>query len=389
MKFAHMADCHLGSWGNHPEMRELPIKAFETAMDLCFNEGVDFILIAGDLFDTSFPPIDILRRAVSKIRQCKDFGIGIYAIPGSHDFSPTGKTFLNVLDDAGLIRNVAKHDKPSFIIDKKTGTKIIGIAGKAGSLEKSSFQALDKSIEREQGFKIFMFHCGIENYHNMGIPLSYLPKKFDYYAGGHIHQILDKEEKDYGRIVFPGPLYPTSFDELVNDYGFYIVNASNNRIVLQQKKAKICGVCMVNVNAGNKTALAIEDEITSGIDSSLSGKILLLKIEGAMDGKPGDIDFKKIYSLAKSNGAFAIKKNTGKLSAKEMEEMPVRRDVAIEELEKEIIKEHTGKIKISAEDETALTLALMSALEEEKQEGESTGSYEERIVGSAKKVLGL
>lgn len=388
MRFAHMADCHLGAWNNHPELRELPIKTFETALDLCINDEVDFILIAGDLFDTSFPPIDILRRAVSKIRQCRDHGIAVYAIPGSHDFSPTGKTFLNVLDDAGLIRNVAK-DKPTFVIDKKTMTKIIGIAGRPGSLDKNSFQSLDKSIEREHGFKVFMFHCGIENYHNMGIPLSLLPKNFDYYAGGHIHKTLDKDESGYGRIAFPGPLFPTDFDELVGEYGFYIVNASNNRIMTQRKRMKICDVCSIKVDANSKSAGMIENEIIKGLDNELSEKILLLKIEGVMDGKPSDIDFRKIYSLAKSRGAFAIKRNTSKLAAKELEEVAVRRDIVIEELEKEIIKEHAGKVKISAENESALTLGLMKVLEEERQEGENVSSYEERIIGAAKKVLNL
>lgn len=388
MRFAHMADCHLGAWNNHPELRELPIKAFETAMDLCLNEGIDFILISGDLFDTSFPPIDVLRRAVSKIRQCKDYGMAVYAIPGSHDFSPTGKTFLNVLDDAGLLRNVAKNEKPSFIIDKKTNTKIIGIAGRAGSLDRGAFESLDKSIEREHGFKVFMFHCGIENYHGMGIPLSLLPKNFDYYAGGHIHKTLDREESGHGRVAFPGPLFPTDFDELSGDSGFFIVNASNNRIMMQHKRVKICDIVSIKIDAGGKSADGIEDEIANGM-GDISGKILLLKIEGVMDGKPGDIDFRKIYSLAKSKGAFAIKKNTGKLAAKELEEVTVRKDIAIEEMEKEIIKEHAGKIKVNTEDEISLTLSLMKALEEEKQEGETTGSFEERIIGSAKKVLNL
>lgn len=387
MKFAHMADCHLGSWNNHPELRELPIKAFETAIDLCFNEGVDFILISGDLFDTSFPPIDILRRAVSKIRQCKDYGIAIYAIPGSHDFSPTGKTFLNILDDAGLIRNVAKHEKPEFVIDKKTATKIIGIAGRAGSLEKSVFESLDKSIEREHGFKVFMFHSGIESYHNMGIPISLLPKNFDYYAGGHIHQVLDKDESGYGKIVFPGPLFPTDFDELTGDSGFFIAEASNNRIMMRKKRVRLHDVLSIKIDANGKNPGSIEDEIVKEMND-VSGKILLLKIEGVMDGKPGDVDFRKIYSLAKSGGAFAVKRNTNRLVARELEEIAVRRDLAIEELEKEIIKEHAGRIKVPAE-EMPLTLALMKALEEEKQEGETTGSYEERVVNSAKKVMNL
>ena len=38
-----------------PKMRDLSIKAFITAMDQCANQNVDFILFAGDIFNTSLP----------------------------------------------------------------------------------------------------------------------------------------------------------------------------------------------------------------------------------------------------------------------------------------------------------------------------------------------
>ena len=69
MRFAHMSDVHLGVWSNHPELKELSVQAFEQAIDRCIAEQLDFIVIAGDLFDTSLPPIDILKRAAAKFRQ--------------------------------------------------------------------------------------------------------------------------------------------------------------------------------------------------------------------------------------------------------------------------------------------------------------------------------
>ena len=114
MRFAHFSDCHLGSWNNHPELRELSVKTFEASIDSCISENVDFILISGDLFDTSLPPVDILRRAVIKFRHCRESGIEIYVIPGSHDFSPTGKTFINVLEEAGTS---SRNRKIRFLIN--------------------------------------------------------------------------------------------------------------------------------------------------------------------------------------------------------------------------------------------------------------------------------
>ena len=96
MKFSHMSDCHLGGWRD-PLLRETSMHCFNQALDTSINDKADFILISGDLFDTSRPAIDIMERAVSKLKEAKDAGIEIYVIEGSHDFSPTGKTMLRVL----------------------------------------------------------------------------------------------------------------------------------------------------------------------------------------------------------------------------------------------------------------------------------------------------
>ncbi|MCK4522256.1 MAG: metallophosphoesterase, partial [Nanoarchaeota archaeon] len=99
MKFAHLADCHIGSWRD-PKLRDVNTKAFIKAVDICIEKNVDFILISGDLFNTSLPAIDNLKQAVIKLKELKDKNISVYIIAGSHDFSPSGKTILDVLEHA-------------------------------------------------------------------------------------------------------------------------------------------------------------------------------------------------------------------------------------------------------------------------------------------------
>ena len=60
VKFAHMADVHLGSWKQQP-MQDLNLQSFQQAIDTCIKEKVEFVLIAGDLFDSAYPPIDVLN----------------------------------------------------------------------------------------------------------------------------------------------------------------------------------------------------------------------------------------------------------------------------------------------------------------------------------------
>ena len=101
MKFAHLADCHIGGWRD-PKLRAANTNSFCMAIEKCLTEKVDFVLISGDLFNTAVPSIDSLRMTVEQLKRVKDAKIPVYFIAGSHDFSPSGKTMLDVLEHAGL-----------------------------------------------------------------------------------------------------------------------------------------------------------------------------------------------------------------------------------------------------------------------------------------------
>ena len=105
MKFAHLADCHIGAWKDQ-RLRTVNLKSFVKAITICIEQKVDFILISGDLFNTAIPSIDSLKSTVKTLNRLKEQEILVYIIPGSHDFSPSGKTILDVLEEARLIKNV-------------------------------------------------------------------------------------------------------------------------------------------------------------------------------------------------------------------------------------------------------------------------------------------
>ena len=51
----------------------------------------------------------IICFALKSFNACT-YNIEVYVIPGSHDFSPSGKTMLDVLENSGLVINVNKMD---------------------------------------------------------------------------------------------------------------------------------------------------------------------------------------------------------------------------------------------------------------------------------------
>ena len=61
VKFAHISDVHLGGWKQQP-LQDLNFQSFRKTVDICIKKKLDFILIAGDLFDSAYPPIEILKE---------------------------------------------------------------------------------------------------------------------------------------------------------------------------------------------------------------------------------------------------------------------------------------------------------------------------------------
>ena len=403
MKFAHLADCHIGSWRD-PKLKDTSTKAFSKAVDKCIKEKVDFMLIAGDLFNTSFPRLDNLKTVVTKFKQLKDLNIPVYIVPGSHDYSPSGKTILDVLEEAGLFINVFKGSaengklKLNFTLDKKTGTKITGILGKRGALEKKYYEKLIlDNLENEKGYKIFLFHSGIDELkpkemeNIISQPLSLLPKGFDDYAGAHVHIVEDKQIEDYGRIVYPGPLFPNSFAELekLERGGFYIVEDDK----IRWEPIQIYNTLKIPVDCNHKTPEKIKDEILDQIkDKELNNTVVLIRLQGVLEsGKPSDIDFREIFTRIYEKSAYFVMKSSHAVKTKEFEE--IKTDARnVEDIESFLIKEHLGQIKLenlTLEKEEELVRNLMKTLSTERQEGETVPDFEKRAREEASRILEL
>src|SRR3989338_10470447 len=109
VKVAHMSDVHLGGWKQKP-MQDLNFQSFQKAVEICMKEKVEFLLIAGDLFDTAYPSIEILKETFAEFKKIKDAGIPCFLISGSHDYSVSVKTFLDVLEKAGFCKNVSIYE---------------------------------------------------------------------------------------------------------------------------------------------------------------------------------------------------------------------------------------------------------------------------------------
>ncbi len=389
MKFAHIADSHLGGW-RQPELQELNMQSFTKAIDSSIEEEVDFVLFAGDLFDSAFPSIETLKFGFSEFKKLKDAGIKSYIIAGSHDYSVSGKTFLEVLEKAGFCKICKYVEEEDDIILEPIQDKecyIYGYPGKKSGLEVDSLRKIKINEPYADRFRILMLHTtvkeAIDNLPIDSIPLSQLPQA-DYYALGHIH--MDFEKEVAGKpAVYGGPTFPNNFKELeeLKHGRFYIVEVVGYTKITK-KEIKIRDVEVVKleiedaIGATGKIILELEKR-------ALEGKIVLLKLYGILkQGKHTDIKFQEIQDYVEKIGAYSFLKNTSKLVLEKQDLTIDFESSEKEEIEERLIKNYA---KDNPSNLNELILPLMEALSLEKQEDEKSMVFESRLFSSLGKVL--
>ena len=382
VRFAHISDVHLGGWKQQP-MQDLNFKSFQKVMQACIDEKVDFVLIAGDLFDTAYPPIEILKETFAEFRKLKDAGIPCFLISGSHDYSVSGKTFLEVLEKSGFCKNVTDFEETeNEIILNPTFHKevvIYGFPGKKSSLDIKDLRKI--KLREAKGYKILMLHTTIDKaVESLGnLPIEYIETdslpETDYCALGHIHIRL--KHKNF---VYPGPVFPNNFAELeILKHGSFVIadTKSNSVKHVEIPIMEIESVVLV-VKDGDLT-----EKIISELEKkNLKDKIVLLRLKGELqNSKTSDIKFSQIEDFVKRKGAYFLLKNTHDLKTREIE---FKTEIETENIEEEIIKAYSGQ-NISGFN--SVIPYLMNSLSIEKQEGETSESFSRRLLGESRKIL--
>ncbi len=244
MKFAHLADTHLGyrQYGLFEREKDF-YEVFEKIIDKIIEENVDFVIHSGDLFETARPSPMALLTFQKGLLKLKGAGIPMYAIAGNHD---------------AVMR---KGSIPPQVIFKKMGLKVISninptymhgdvfIAGlpfypaSHGKILKTKLAELsEKATHHEKS--ILVLHQGIDKYfgYNYELEIGEIPDNFNYYALGHIHKYVN-DKFGQGRLVYPGSseIWKTSElpDYLENGKGFVIVDMDGPKTLVKRVKIDI------------------------------------------------------------------------------------------------------------------------------------------------------
>ncbi len=205
MKFAHLADTHLGyrQFGLHDREKDF-YEVFEKIIDKIIEEDVDFVIHSGDLFDNSRPSPMALLTFQKGLIKLKNANIPIYAIAGNHDsiqrkgtippqvlFKKLGLKVISPINTNYMYEDVFIAGLPFYPSsqDKNLKNKLAELSKKAANHEKS----------------ILVLHQGIDKYFNLQyeLEISDIPDNFNYYAMGHLHNYIN-DDFGKGKLVYPG-----------------------------------------------------------------------------------------------------------------------------------------------------------------------------------------
>ena len=209
-KFIHTADIHLDSplhklddYEGAPvdEIRQATRRAFNNLVQTAISEDVNFILIAGDLYDGDWKDYNTGLYLVSQTSRLRDAGIPVYIVAGNHDAASKITKTLRLPENVHLFPS----DQPATYNIDNLNVTIHGHSFATPAIKK------DLSL---------LYPTPVPGYFNIGILHTcasgreghepYAPctleglrsKGYDYWALGHVHQyevLLDDPP-----ILFPG-----------------------------------------------------------------------------------------------------------------------------------------------------------------------------------------
>jgi DNA repair protein SbcD/Mre11 len=257
-RFLHLADVHLGfDRYDCKERTQDFFYAFNDAIEkYAIQQQVDFVLIAGDLFEHRNIQPATLNQAQCCLRELQKAGIPVLAIEGNHDNRPYGtKTnWLRYLADWGLLTLLEPGDvtaAESFYspwngqtggyIDLDCGVRVLGSSWYGTSAPKAIEQIVSAiaKLPPSPGPTILMFHHGLEGqiarYQGALRYSDVLPLKqagVDYLALGHIHKNYAVE----GWIFNPGSVEANSVEEASYQRGVYLVEINDTDIQTELKQ---------------------------------------------------------------------------------------------------------------------------------------------------------
>ncbi|MBM4764157.1 DNA repair exonuclease [Bacillus sp. B15-48] len=233
--FLHCADLHLDSPMKGLKhladevflrLQESTFQALTNITDLAIKKKVDFVLIAGDVFDGENRSIRVQARFRNEMERLAKNGIDVYMIHGNHDHLGGNYIKLNWPENVHVFNDSVEV----MTFTKQDGTSV-HLYGFSYPKRHVTDRWIDQYVKRSGAdFHIGLLHGHFEGASDHGKYAPFrladlLEKQFDYWALGHIHkrEVLSVEPP----IIYPGNTQGRNRKELA-EKGCYLVEMTES-----------------------------------------------------------------------------------------------------------------------------------------------------------------
>lgn len=281
-KFIHTADIHLDSplrglerYEGAPveQLRSATRDAFINLCDLCLQQEIDFLVIAGDLYDGDWPDYQTGLFFTNQMSRLRAAGISVYIVSGNHDA------------ESEISRNMNLPENVYSFSTTVPETQLIGDLGVAihgcGYATKAVTQDLSVDYPAPIGgyYNIGLLHTSLDgregHAHYAPSSQTYLQNKgYDYWALGHVHQAEIISQRPY--VIFPGNIQGRHIRE-TGAKGCTLVTVQDSQTTVEFCQLDVlqwivCGVDATdcgNLDELNERAITRLKELVNVSDSKL------------------------------------------------------------------------------------------------------------------------
>lgn len=289
-KFLHTADIHLDSplkglesYGDAPvaEIRGASRRAFDNLVACAIDEEVDFILIAGDLYDGEWKDYNTGLFFVNRMGRLRRAGIRVFIVAGNHDAASHTTRTLPLPDNVTLFS--AKKAETKLLEELK-----VAIHGRSYPARAVSDNLVLQYPAKHAGyFNIGLLHTALTGRvgHEPYAPCALddlRARAYDYWALGHVHQPEVVARDPW--IIFPGIIQGRHIRE-VGAKGAALVTVEEGRVTaVEQREFDVLRWALGRVDVSacttvdavfGKVRQAIEAERMGGDGRPLAMRLIL------------------------------------------------------------------------------------------------------------------
>lgn len=270
VKILHTGDFHIGSSRSGISSGRAELKnTFIKVVNICKEEKIDFLLIAGDLFDTPFPDNETSDEIIEAMSQIPDTVIAIS--PGNHDYVCPGSVWLKNKFPENVV--IFTSFIESFDFEEKN-VRLFGAAF-TDRFERIPLLTANLSLN-ENMINLCVLHgqtvsaLGESEYNPISVN-SIVDCGFDYLALGHVHKRSEIQKSGNTFYSYCGCPDGRGFDE-DGSRGVYIGTVEKGKCNLEYTELSTRQYIIESLDiSGCETTNQISAEILSYIKEKYSG----------------------------------------------------------------------------------------------------------------------